>query len=151
MTLQQTALYMASLLLASTNVISPAVLDKITSTQPRTVVTQRSAAPNSTTHKLTSQSLANRKSAPQQLTVQKLAAKKLAAQKLAAQKLAAQKMITHLFQSKTEPRVIRTTIYDGPFKHGSPMLTHQEDTAAIHDCFASFHLPNESASFANAI
>jgi hypothetical protein len=100
---------------------------------------------------LASQNVATAKSATQELTVQKLASKKLETQKLAAQKLAAQKMITHLFQSKSEPRVIRTTIYDGPFKHGSPMLTHQEDTAAIHDCFASFHLPNESAGFSNAI
>jgi hypothetical protein len=95
MTFQQTAFYVASLVLASTNAISPAALDKITSNQP--------------------------------------------------------KMVTHLFQSKPEPRVKRTTIYDGPFKHGSPMLTHQEDTAAINDCFASFHLPNESARFSNAI
>jgi hypothetical protein len=139
-----------SLLLASTNVISPAVLDKITSAQPK-VITQRLAAPKCTTQKPGSQLTANRKQAPQQLTAQKLAAKKLTPQRLAAQKLAAQKMITHLFQSKSEPRVTRTTIYDGPFKHGSPMLTHQEDTAAIRDCFASFHLPNESAGFSNAI
>jgi lysyl-tRNA synthetase class II len=98
-----------------------------------------------------SQYVATEKQTNQQLSAQKLAAKKLSSEKLVAQKLAAQKMITHLFQSKSEPRVIRTTIYDGPFKHGSPMLTHQEDSAAIHDCFASFHLPNQSAGFSNAI
>jgi hypothetical protein len=145
MTFQQTAVYVASLVLASTNVISPAVLDRITSTQPKmiiqTVVSQKWTTENVATQNVASQKTASRKIANQ----------KLANQKLAAQKIATQKIATHLFQAKTEPRVIRKTIYDGPFKHGSPMLTHQEDTAAINDCFASFHLPNESADFSNAI
>ncbi len=150
MTLQQTAVYVVSLLLASTNVISPAVLDRITTTHPN-ISAQVVAARKLTSQGALSQYVATEKQTNQQLSAQKLAAKKLSSEKLVAQKLAAQKMITHLFQSKSEPRVIRTTIYDGPFKHGSPMLTHQEDSAAIHDCFASFHLPNQSAGFSNAI
>ncbi len=98
MTFPQSALYIASLLLATSNAISPATLDKLISSRP----------------KATTQA-------------------------------------AHLFQSKPEPRVKRTTVYDGPFKHGSPMLTHQEDSAAIKDCFASFHLPKETARFSDAI
>jgi hypothetical protein len=135
MTFQQTAVYVASLVLASTNVISPAVLDRITSTQPKMII----------------QTVVSQKWTTENVATQNVASQKTASRKIANQKLAAQKIATHLFQAKTEPRVIRKTIYDGPFKHGSPMLTHQEDTAAINDCFASFHLPNESADFSNAI
>lgn len=53
--------------------------------------------------------------------------------------------------SVTYKRASVKSIYDGPFKHGSPMRTHEEDGVALTDCFASFHLPTGSQQFSDAI
>ena len=58
--------------------------------------------------------------------------------------------ISHLFQSKEIPRVKYKSVYDGPFKHGSPMLTSEEDSAAICDSFACLHLPKSSVAYTHA-